>query len=198
MADEPKPAYVRFETRSIEDREATIEAGHYVGKDVVFALVTPAGTRDQIEREATDWLNSVEEGVKQERIPGSWLEAYKRALDNFINSRETPEFGTPIIDWPSASPSQIKLLIDINVRTVEALAEANEETVQRIGMGGRALKEKARIWLDSSSGQGKLSEEINALRVENEELKSRDAERETRLAELEKLVKSLQPIKEKA
>jgi hypothetical protein len=52
MADELKPPYVRFEVRSVEDRTASIESGHYVGKDVIFAIVTPAGTRDRIEREA--------------------------------------------------------------------------------------------------------------------------------------------------
>lgn len=193
MADEPKPPYVQFETRSVEDREATLKAGHYVGTDVIFAIVTPAGTRDRIEREATDWLANIEEGVKQERIPSFWLDAYRRRLEDYKNSRETPEEGTSIIDWPSASPSQIKTLIDINVRTIEELAAANEETVQRIGMGGRALKEKARAWLDASKDNGQVAEEIAQLRVRNEELERRDEEREQRLAALEKQLEGLKP-----
>jgi len=181
MSDEPKPPYVQFETRVEEDREASIAAGHYVGKDVVFAIVTPAGTRDRIEREAEAWLDNVKEGVKQERIPTQWYDIYKRALKDFRESRETPEFGTPIVDWPGASPAQIKLLLDINVRTIEHLAEANEETVQRIGMGARALVEKAKSWLKASEGKGKVAAEIEALTVANRALEDRDKQREEQL-----------------
>ena len=184
MTDEVRPPYVKFETRSVEDRDASIEAGHYVGKDVIFVLVTPAGTRDQIERVAEDWMNSLDEGVKQERIPSTWPPAYRRALKDFQESRETPETGAPIIDWPGASPAQIKLLLDINVRTIEDLAVANEETVTRIGMGGRALKEKAKAWLESASGPGKLAEEMDALRVEIAALRTRDEAREKELTKL--------------
>lgn len=190
MSDsEPKPPYVQFEYRSVEDREASEEAGHYVGKDVVFACVTPAGTRDRIEREANDWLNSIDEGIKQERIPSVWGPIYRRALKDFEESRETPEFGAPIKDWPSVSAAQVKLLLDINVRTIEQLAEANEETVQRIGMGGRALKQKAQAWLDSSKDAGKVAAELDALREEVKALKLRDDEREKELAKLQKAKK---------
>lgn len=191
MADEPKPPYVQFENRVVEDREASITAGHYVGKDVVFAIVTPAGTRDRIERDAEEWLGNIAEGVKQERIPAAWHDIYKRALKDFRESRETPEFGTPIMDWPGASPAQIKLLLDINVRTIEELSEANEETVARIGMGGRALKQKAKAWLDASGGKGKVAAELDALRVQNEQLLARDKEREEEFAKLKAQVQAL-------
>lgn len=193
MAEEARPPYVRFEVRAIEDREASIEAGHYVGKDVIFAIVTPTGSKDQVEREATEWLKNVEEGVKQDRIPSFWLGAYTTALENFRNAQETPEFGTAVKDWPSLSPSQVKLLIDISVRTVEELAAANEETLNRIGMGGRALKQKAQAWLDSSAGQGKLSEELAQLRVACEELKTRDTEREAEFVKMKTQLEALGP-----
>lgn len=198
MAEEPKPAYVQFETRTVEDREASIEAGHFVGKDVIFAIVTPAGTRDRLEKVADEWLMSVEEGVKQERIPGFWYDAYKRRLEDYKNSRETPEEGFPIMDWPSASPAQIKLLLDINVRTVEDLAAANEETVMRIGIGGRALKHKAQSWLENAAGPGKIAAELEKLRTSNEELLQRDEEREKEFAKMKKELAALTPVKEKA
>ncbi len=193
MEQEAKPPYVRFETRSLEDREATIAAGHYVGKDVVFALVAPAGTRDLIEREATEWLKNIEEGVTQERIPSFWFSAYSKALDDFKNSRETPEFGTPVKDWPSLSPAEVKMLLDINIRTVEELAECSEEGVMRIGMGGRALKQKAKAWLESANDIGKVAAEVEKLRVRNEELEARDTERELEFSKLKNQVEALAP-----
>lgn len=198
MADEPRPPYVKFEVRSIEDREASIEAGHYVGKDVIYALVTPTGSKDQLVQVADDWLKNVEEGVKQERIPGFWFDAYTKALENYKNAQETPEFGTAVKDWPGATPSQIKLLIDINVRTVEELAAANEQTINAIGMGGRALKQKAQAWLDSAGDQGKVTEELNKLRVANEELLARDKEREAEFSKMKSQIDTLTKTKEKA
>lgn len=185
MADEPRPPFVRFEIRVEEDRQASVDAGHYVGKDVIYAIVTPIGSRDTIERNAEEWIAGLAEGVKQERIPASWESAYRRALKDFQESRETPDNGTPIKDWPGASPAQIKTMLDINVRTVEDLAEANEETVGRIGMGGRALKQKAKTWLKSANETGKNVEKVNALEIENSELKTTVKELTERLAKLE-------------
>ena len=191
MTEVTRPPYVQFETRAIEDRGASIETGHYVAKDIIFAIVTPTGSKDRVEREAVEWLKSVEEGVKQERIPGEWLQAYKNGLTAYINNQELPEDGTAIKSWPSASPAQIKLLLDIPVRTVEELAAANEETLGRIGMGARALKEKAQAWLDSAEGHGKLASELETLRQRNESLELRDQAREEQFQLLKKQVESL-------
>lgn len=189
--DNPRPAYVQFEVRAVEDRSASVETGHYVAKDVIFAIVTPAGTKDRIEKEAEEWLRGVEEGVHQERIPPQWLDAYRDALKRFKDSREAPEFGTPITSWPALSPAQTKMLLDINMRTIEDVAEATEEGIARIGMGGRALKAKAQAWLDSASDTGKFASELESLRTENEALKARDAEREAQFKELETKVEAL-------
>jgi len=164
---EPRPPYVRFEYRQIEDRDATIQAGHYVAKDVIFALVTPTGSKDLLEKPAEEWIKGLEEGVNQERIPSIWLDAYKKALQIWEENQTDPEFGTPIRNWPALTPSQLKMLTDCNLRSVEDVAEMNEEAVLRMGMGGRALKEKARAWLDASKDVGKTSEELDSLRKSN-------------------------------
>jgi hypothetical protein len=190
--DTPKPPYVQFELRAVEDRSGSTEAGHYKAKDVIFAIVTPSGTRDRLEKEAEEWLRGIEEGVKQERIPSEWLRAYRHALQMFKESHENPEFGTPVKDWPSISPAQVRMLMDINLRTVEDLAAANEEALARIGMGARALKAKAQAWLDSSAGQGKLASELESLRTKNAELAARDKERDEQLKTLQAQVEALQ------
>jgi hypothetical protein len=189
---EARPAYVIFETRAVEDREQSIAQGHFVAKDVHFAIVTPAGTKDRLEKVATDWLRDLEEGVKQERIPMEWMQAYRKRYEAFLESREIPEDGIPVTDWPQASPAVVKMLLDISVRTVEQLAEANEETVNRIGMGGRALKAKAQAYLDASKGDGKVSAELDKLRQQVAELTARDKDREAALKALEAENKALE------
>lgn len=184
MAEEPKPPYVVFETRAVEDREASVEAGHYVTKDDIFVIVTPAGTKDRIEKRAEDWIKGLEEMAQQERIPAVWVSMYRNALKAWQENQSDPEFGTPIRNWSVASPSQIHAITAANIRSVEELAEATEEAISRIGMGGRALKTKAQAWLESSKGQGALAEELAALRTRNEELEARDLEREAELKSL--------------
>lgn len=188
---ENRPPYVQFEMRAVENRTASLEAGHYVTVDVPFAVITPAGTRDRIEKEAEPWLADLKRAVTEREFPEQWYHAYSDSFKRWCETRETPEFGTPIVNWPALSPSQVRALLDANIRTIEDLAEATEEGIARIGMGARALKEKARAWLDVASNTGRLSSELEALRVENADLKRRDKERDEKLKDLETQIKAL-------
>lgn len=171
-----RPAYVVFEVRSVEDRTASIEAGHYVGKDVVFALITPMGSKDQIERVAEEWFVKLRRDVDEGRLPRDWFQLYKGAYDDFLANRETPVNGTALENWPAISPSITQTLISIGVRTVEDLAAANEEVIRRIGMGGRDWKRRAQEWLTSANDVGKVSERVSALQAENEMLVAQNKE----------------------
>lgn len=186
--ESPRPNYVRFEVRAVEDRARSLEEGRYIPRDVVFAIVTPAGTRDRLEKEADEWLKGIEEGVKQERIPAEWLTAYRNALENFRNGLENPETGTSIKDWPVATPSQIRILEDLNIRTVEDVAAMHDEALSRIGIGARALKERAKAWLESANDIGKIAGEIEKLRSTNSELEARNTALMERLEKLEKAI----------
>jgi hypothetical protein len=197
MNDTPRPAYVQFEVRAVEDRSATLESGHYVPKDVIYALVTPAGTKDRLEKEAEEWIKSMEEGVQQERIPSAWLDYYRKALQAFKDQQEVPLSGTSIKDWSALSPSQVKILLDANLRTIEEVAEATEEAVSRIGMGGRALKEKARAWIDSSAGTGKVAAELETLRTANTALENQNESLLERVKTLETQLEALKPAEGK-
>lgn len=184
MAEEPKPPYVEFEVRPVEDRSASESEGKLVYKDVIFAIVTPAGTRDRLEKVAEEWIVGLEEGAKQERIPSSWPEGYRRKLESFKNNQEVSVDGTPIQHMTTLSPAQVKNCLNANVRTIEDLASATEEAMSRIGMGGRDLKQKAKAWLDAVDAKGKPAQELNDLRVKN-------ADMETQLEALTKTVGEL-------
>ncbi len=191
---EARPPYVTFEYRAEEDRAASIEAGHYVSKDVPFVLVTPMGSKDRHESPADEWFARREQDAAEGRFPREWLSAFKGAFAEWKAGREIPLNGTSVANWPVASPAQVKLLLDLIVRTVEDLAEANEETLNRLGMGGRTLKQKAQDWLASANDLGKVSEQLAGLRADNEALKQRNEQLEKQLREvipqLEALTKS--------
>lgn len=186
-----KPPYVEFEYRSIEDRNATLEQGHYVGKEIAFAVVTPQGSKDKIEKVAEDWLKDLETAVRDDRFPADWLRAYKGVFKDWQEGREIPLDGTPIITWPAINASQQKVILDANIRTVEDLAAANESALNYLGMGGRALKEKAQAWLDAANGAGKVAGELEALRKANQEL---TATNKTNSEKLEKMATQLEAL----
>lgn len=189
---EARPPYAQFFTRAEEDRTASIEAGHTVYKDVDYVAITPQGSKDKIERIAADWLQHIAKESAQERFDPQWLKYYRDAYAAYKEGRETPLNGSPISEWPVATPAQIKTLLGVGIRTVEDVASANEETISRLGMGGRALKDKAINWLQTSADVGKVSERITALEVENARLKADNEELTRNCATLNLQVQALQ------
>lgn len=188
---EERPPYVRFEIRAEEDRQASLDAGHYVALDVHYALITPMGSKDCIERKADEWFAKLKQDVEEGRCPREWLAGFREAYKDWCDGREAPVNGTAITDWPPASPAQVKTLLALHIRTVEDLAAANEEVLSRVGMGGRALKQRAADWLSSAASTGKTSGELSALKAANADLKARNEQLERQLQELSLRVEGL-------
>lgn len=161
---EAKPPYVQFSYVPIEDRDASIAKGCPVYKDVAYATVTSAGSKDNVVRPVEDWFALLRKEVQQERFPADWLAHYEKAFEHFRKGEELPVNGTPIKTWPAITPSQVKMLTEMHVLTVEQLAEANEQVIGAIGMGGRALKQKAVDFLASASDHGKVAMELETVR----------------------------------
>lgn len=168
---EAKPPYVMFEYRPVEDRTETIAQGRPIYKDVAYAIITPAGSKDRIPKVAEEWLQSIKALARQEQYPLAWVDHYSRLYDHWVNGEELPETGLSVKNWPLATPSEVKALLEQSVRTVEDVAVMNEETMTRLGMGGRRLKQRAQEFLKAASGPGAQSAEVTALKAENEQLK---------------------------
>lgn len=169
---EDRPAYVRFERRPTEDREATLREGRYVAKDVDFALVTPPYSKDCVEYKVTTWLTNMERNVRDGRIPAKWADMWKDSLQKWRNGQELPIHGTPVLGWGVISPAQQQMLIAINCLTVEDLAQVNDEGLKRIGMGALELRNKAKNWIASVKDHGGLTIQMSALEQENANLKA--------------------------
>lgn len=161
-----RPPYVAFETRAIEDRTASIEAGHYVAHDVDYVVITPAGSKDQIERIAEEWLAQIRRQAGEGKYNPVWVQHFEAVYRQWKETNTIPENGTSIKAWPLLSPAQVATVLAANIRTVEDLATANEDAIRRLGMGGRDLKTKAVAWLDSAKDAGKVAAENAALKLE--------------------------------
>jgi len=198
QAAEERPPFVCFEVRAIEDRDATIAAGHYVTKDVDYALVTPRGSKDRVERIVAEWFPMLRQEAANGRFPLPWVTAIESGYADWKAGRETPIVGTAIKNWPVISPSQVIMMQQLGIRSVEDLASANEELITRIGMGGRALVQQAVSWLASSTDIGKVTAEISSLKVVNESLLRENTELRKDLQTMAENVKQLQGIKSEA
>ncbi len=181
---EDLPPYVVFETRAEEDRQASIESGKQVYKDVDFAIITPRGSKDRIERVVSEWLAHIERESRQDRFDPRWVAGYKANYQLWKDGQEVPPTGTPLKTWPGISPAQLKNFNNFNVRSVEDVASANEETLARMGQGARDLQKRAKDYLKTSESVGKVAEQFSALKADNDRLASRNEELQGKLDEL--------------
>lgn len=163
MSEQPRPPLVQFETRAIIDHQAKEEAGRMVYKNVVYAMVTTEGGKNVFEDEVENWLNRQRENADKGRIPYSHLEYFEKAYDRFLKGQEMVLNGTDLKMWPVIDPARLKICQQAGVYTVEGLSEANEDTLKRIGMGARDLKQMAKDWL-SQGDKGKVNSELASLR----------------------------------
>ena len=158
-----RPPHVVYERRAEEDRTASIEQGRYVSRDVDYAIVTPAGSKDRVERVVADWFLMLAGEVKAERWPQTWLDQLRAGYDAWARGQTPPESGTPLSTWPALSPAQVKNWAQIGIRTIEELAEANEETLSAYGMGSRDMKSRAGLFLENAkSDSGPLVAKLRA------------------------------------
>lgn len=160
---EDRPAYVRFERVVVEDKEGSIKAGRYVGREIDIALITPSYSRDVFKQKVPQWLAQLDADLMNERIPPEWVANYKKAYELWKNGQEIPLNGTPIRGWQPISPAQQESLVRLNILTVEDLAGVNDEGIKRIGMGAVEMKQKALAWLAAAEDKGKLAQEVARL-----------------------------------
>ncbi|HWT40961.1 MAG TPA: hypothetical protein VN081_06910 [Dongiaceae bacterium] len=178
---EARPPYVEFKQVAVEDRNASIEQGRRVTKNVNMAYVMQIGSKDQTEKIAEEWLAQLSRKAMENEYPEQWVKHFNEKYKDWLAGKETPENGYPIREWPVLSPAEVENLLEMKIRTVEDLAAATEELLQK-NLGLRTLKQKAQAWLGSANVS---AEQLTALKVENEQLKETIERMNERLQSLE-------------
>lgn len=152
-----RPPFVTFEFRAVEDRDASIKAGHYVGKDVAYAIITRPGSRDTLDKEAEVWLNDLQ---KRGDIPMTWYPAFRQRYEEWKKGEIGEVIGTPIKGWAVLGVAAQKTLIAAGIMSVEDLANVPDQDLNNVGTGAIGFKMKARAFLEAAQGPGKLTERI--------------------------------------
>jgi hypothetical protein len=141
-----------------------------------------------------EWVRWVKKGMSTpakyvEKIsrlaknPGNpdW-QVLKPYYDSWKAGQAAPVNGIPLEAWPGATPSLVKALASVNIRSIEDLAEMEDSSVQRIAIPGmREKKNQARAFLEAQKTTAGVAGELNKLR---ESLSARDNE----IAELRALI----------
>lgn len=171
-----RPPLVRFEVRPIEDRDASIAAGHTVYRDVNYAVVTSQGTNAEFEDEADAWLGRQHAQPYHHLLVGAY-EAWKKGLEPPLN-------GTPIAMMPIFTPSEVKQIIGGGCRSGEDLAAWPDGALEKLGMGAIRLKQRAAAWFDASSTTGAAAQKMAAQTVKIEQQDADIADLRRQVADL--------------
>lgn len=138
MSVDARPPYVEFELRTIPGAEGA-------NQEIIFAIITPHGSKDRIEAHADEWLERKRHESRGEspRFPAAWVDHFKARLKAYQEGLQLPELGQAIASCQLFSASERKAILHAGIRSVEDLAQANEDSLRHIGPGGRRLKDIA-------------------------------------------------------
>lgn len=174
MLQQVRMPYVRFETTVKESKD---ENGHIVRQNVYYAHITPAGGKDEVVKIASEWIEELrrkgdtrgpfDQAANEYSI---WYERFSKGFEAYKKGEEMITDGTPIRASLAFMKSEIAQAEAAKIYSIEDLANCNEEAIQNMGVGGRALKAKAAEILKTKDSSHS-AEEIAALKLQVQELK---------------------------
>jgi hypothetical protein len=163
-----RPCYIQFETRAVEDRAASIEAGRVMYRDVDYAIITPHGGSLINEAVATEWLQN------KRILKDPFADKYEAAYDAWKKGQEIPAEGTALKLVPTFTPAEVKSLNSAGILSVEDLAAWPDGRLGALGMGGLRLRDKARAYMSAANDIGKTAERLAALEAGLKDLQQRN------------------------
>ena len=175
---------VRFYKRSVHQEQESMDAGRPIFKDFDFVQICVAG--DSLTEIDTYALAS-----HKTRFPIQWANYMNRQGAN-----DEEVVGTPVTEWPLVSKSQAEELRAMKFQTVESIANASDQQLQRMGMAAGmspyAFRDKAKAFLNLATNAAetdKREQEINALKQElakkEQETAKIKAETDAKLAQMQ-------------
>ena len=175
---------VRFYKRPVHQEQESLAAGRPIYKEFDFVHICVAG--DTLTEIDTYALAS-----HKARFPIQWAN-----YQNRLGADDQEVVGTPVSEWPIVSKSQAEELRAMKFHTVESIAGASDQQLQRMGMAAGmspyAFRDKAKAFLNLATNAAetdKRESEINALKEElakkEQETAKIKAETDAKLAQMQ-------------
>jgi hypothetical protein len=162
---------VKFEKREVQDMVKTLEENRPIFKEVIFIkIVVPGDALTEIDRPMYEH--------DKNRFPLQWA--------SFLNRQgeEQNYSGTSLKEWPLITKSQAEELRGLKFHTVESIAMATDQAIQKIGMlagmSPYSFREKAQSFIKMAKEGADVSAreaELNALKEENAKIKAEAEEK---------------------
>lgn len=183
---EARMPYVRFEEREHGlNNEASERAGRPIPRVVVFACVTPHGSKDSLDKIAEEWIPDIKKRAAQGTYPPEWAEHFAKQYEAWKKGQELPREGTPVMTWQAASAEQRARLRALGIPTVEDLAAVPDGALGQIGLDGRNLRDLAKGWINEAKDKGVNARLVADQATRIEDLEKQNQELRARLTALE-------------
>jgi hypothetical protein len=150
--------HVRIYSRPIQNIFLSQKEGHPIFEDVVYIEIHTPGNQ----------LNIVDTPIREDhkrRFPLQWAH-YQNT-----HGKDAQVVGTPVNQWPLLTAAQAETVKALGFLTVQQVAFASDDQVQKIGMHGGmapfAFRDRAKRFLEAAAGDAALNkrdEEMNAMR----------------------------------
>ena len=177
---------VQFYLRSLPDEFQSEKQGRPIFRDCDFVKIFVPG-------DPTTVLDVMVREDHKARFPLHWAHYQNK------HGGDPKEIGTPLSQWSRLTPSQCEELRAIKFYTVESIASASDQNLQRIGMlAGMSpykFRDHAILFLRMAAGEAVASEaeeRVKALEAANLKLKEDMA---AQMAEMQAQIKALLPKK---
>ena len=159
---------VRFYKQAVKQEQETLEAGRPIFKEFDFVHINVAG--DPL----TEIVTYVTPSHKA-RFPQQWA-----FYQNRLGADDEQIVGTPVGEWSIISKSQAEELRALKFHTVESIANASDQQLQRMGMAAGmspyAFRDKAKAYLNRASETAEVTKREEELEQLKKELAKKDEE----------------------
>lgn len=146
----------RFYKRVMQDNFQTAKEGRPIFHEIDYVeIMTPGNI-----------LNIVDTPVRSEhkvRFPREWM--------IYQNSQSHDQVqGTPVEEWPILSRSQAEEFKAVKFFTVEQVAGASDEQLQKLGMGAFMYRDKARAFLSAAKDSAFAQNQVDEIKKRDQQI----------------------------
>lgn len=170
--NEPDRTVPVFRVIAAHNPHKSAEQGRPVYDDVEMVEIHIPGDRNSVA-----W----------ERVQEHHKLRWPRQYEEFKAGKVAATSGTPLAQWPGLSMSQIAEMAALHIRSVEDLAGLTDNRLDRLGPGGRTLRERARVYLAAAAGEAPMAKLV----TENQQLRDQLVGLTEQIGEMKSLIDGL-------
>jgi len=172
------------------DADASAKLGYEVPLLVTFIKIAPHGHKgDPYEFIAEEFLARKDKEAKAGHYDREWVKEFRNGLAAFIEGKEIPRHGTPLVTWERILKTRREALAR-RFPTVEDLAAVPDSALGDIGLDGRVLRDMAKGDIQAKTSLSPVVKELADSKEETRRLQEQVVSLTERMVAMEAANKS--------